>query len=47
MVAVENREDRFKAYFGGETNQSADGSDVWGEAKSRKSPRYCPEQPGR
>ena len=32
-MAVENREDRFKAYFGGGTNQFADGPDVWGEAK--------------
>lgn len=33
MLAVENREDRFKAYFGRETNPTADGSDVWGEGK--------------
>ena len=32
-MAVEKREDRFKAYFGGGTNQFADGPDVWGEAK--------------
>lgn len=32
-MAVENREDRFKAYFGGGTNQFADGPDVWGEAR--------------
>lgn len=28
VVAVENTEERFKAYFGCETNQIADGSDV-------------------
>lgn len=32
-VAVENTENRFKAYFEGETNQIADGSDVRGEGK--------------
>lgn len=32
-AAVEKREDRFKAYLGSETNQTAVGSDVWGEGK--------------
>lgn len=40
MAAVKNREDRFKAYFGGKTNQIADGSDVWDEGK--KSQRGIP-----
>lgn len=36
MVTVETREDRLKAYFGGDTNQIADGSEVWGEGKKSR-----------
>lgn len=40
MAAVKNREDRFKAYFGGKTNRIADCSDVRDEGK--KSQRGIP-----
>lgn len=45
---VKNREDRYKTYFGGETHQTADGSDVWGKEKESLggNPRFCSEQLG-